>query len=97
MRERGLLYGQKWADFVATRTYYADGPSDNQEKQIPRNSKSETRRRHQNGADDQHPAPPCATRSCGEIQRNVRIAEQWQGKKQAGFQLIETLDPQVEN
>jgi hypothetical protein len=35
MRERGLLYGQKWADFVATRTYYTGGPCDNQEKEIP--------------------------------------------------------------
>jgi hypothetical protein len=97
MRERGLLYGQKWADFVATRTYYADGPSDNQEKQIPRNSKSETRSRHQNGADDQHPAPPYAIRSCGEVQRNDRIAEQRQGKEQAGLGFVETQANEVEN
>jgi hypothetical protein len=97
MRERGLLYGQKWADFVATRTYYADGPSDNQEKQIPRNSKSETRSRHQNGADDQHPTTPYPVSSGGEIERNDRIAEQCQGKEQAGLGFIETLANEVEN
>ena len=56
MRERGLLYGQKWADFVATRTYYPDGPCDNQEKQIPGASERQTRSRHKNGTRNQHPA-----------------------------------------
>ena len=97
MRERGLLYGQKWADFVATRTYYADGPSDNQEKQISCNSEGETRSRHQNRANDQHPPPPYTVSSGREVQRNDRISEQRQRKEQAGSGFVETQGNQVEN
>ena len=32
MRERCLLYRQKWAHFIATGTYYANGTGDNQEE-----------------------------------------------------------------
>jgi hypothetical protein len=97
VRERRLLYGQKWADFIATGTYYSDGARNNQEKQIPCESESKTSSAHQNGADNQHAPPPYAIRSCGEVQRNDRIAEQRQGKEQARLGFIETQAEEVED
>ena len=97
MRERGLLDGQKWAYFVAAGTYYAYGPSDNQEKQISCASESETRSRHKNGAHNQHPAASDAVSSRGEIERNHRVAEQRQRKQQARLRFIESQADQVED
>jgi len=76
MRERGLLNGQKWPHFVATRTYDANRARYNQEQEIACAGKGQTGSRHQNGADDKHTPPPDPIGSRCEVEGNYSIAEQ---------------------
>lgn len=77
-----LFHRQKRTDLLIVRADDAEGGGNDKEKEIFCEHKHQTRRKHEQGADDQGSLAPEFVRMGGEPERDDRVACQCEREKQ---------------
>ncbi len=97
LRKGGLFDGKERAHLIAAGTDDADGGGDDEEQRVRGQRESDARARHQGGSGDEHFAAPDAIGLGGQDERDGGIAEQGEGKQEAGLLFAQAQAGEVED